>query len=134
MNLATIRDDLKTRLATISGLQVYDTVPASPVVPCAIVTPSSIIVHAAFERGACEVRFTVQVLVQLAEWATAQDALDGYCAIGASTSVVDAIELQTTGGEDATVETVEDYGTTTSDDGLTSYGTVTFNVVVHTSA
>jgi hypothetical protein len=127
MNLATIRDDLKARLATITGLTTYDTVPAKPEVPCAIVQPATINVHVTFERGSCDVRFSVLVLVQCADWPSAQDALDGYCSIGAAGSIVDALESATTGSEDVTVETIDNYGTTTVGENM--YGTVTFNVL-----
>src|SRR5688572_33027773 len=100
MNLATIRDDLKARLATISGLTTYDTVPAKPEVPCAIVQPTTITPHVTFEQGSSDVRFSVQVLVQCADWPSAQDALDGYASIGTGSSIVDALESLTTGTED----------------------------------
>lgn len=132
MNLATIRDDLKARLATITGLTTYDTVPAKPEVPCAIVQPTLITVHQTFERGACEVRFSVQVLVQCADWASAQDALDSYVSIGTGSSVVDVLESPTTGTEDVTVETIDNYGTVQH--GENQYGAVTFNVLTLMSA
>lgn len=134
MNLGLIRDDLKARLATIAGLTTYDTVPAKPEVPCAIVQPASVNVHVTFERGSCDVRFSVLVLVQCADWPSAQDALDGYVSIGTgnASSVVDALESATTGTEDVTVETVDGYGTTTV--GESMYGTVTFNVLTRMSA
>lgn len=132
MNLATIRDDLKARLATISGLTTYDTVPAKPEVPCAIVQPATITVHVTFEPGSCDVRFSVMVLVQCADWPSAQDALDSYVSIGTATSIVDALESATTGTEDVTVETIDNYGTIQH--GENQYGTVTFNVLTGMSA
>jgi hypothetical protein len=132
MNLATVRDDLKTRLATITGLTAYDTVPAKPEVPCAVVQPASINVHASFERGSSDVRFTVQVLVQCADWPSAQDALDGYASIGQSGSIVDALETAAGGSEDVTVETVNGYGL--AQVGENQYGTVTFNVLIGMSS
>lgn len=132
MNLATIRDDLKTRLSTISQLIVYDTVPAKPEVPCAIVQPNVITVHATFERGSCDVRFTVLVLVQCADWPSAQDALDGYVSIGSSGSLVDAIEGAAGGTEDVTVETIDGYGTVQI--GENQYGAVTLNVLIGMSS
>jgi hypothetical protein len=132
VNLSTVRDDLKARLGTISGLTVYDTMPGSPEVPCAIVYPTTIVVHASFERGCSDVRFAVQVLVQMADWASAQDALDSYISIGTATSVIDALEGFTTGAEDVTVETVEDYGTV--DFGEVTFGGVTFNAIIRMSS
>lgn len=132
MNLGAIRDDLKARLATIADLTTYDTVPAKPEVPCAIVTPTTITVHVTFERGSSDVRFSVLMLVQCADWPSAQDALDGYVSIGTAASVVDALESATTGNEDVTVETIDSYGTVSVGENL--YGTVTFNVLIGTSS
>lgn len=131
MNLSTIRDDLKTRLATISGLQTYDTVPAKPEVPCAIVEPFAGTPHQSFERGSGDVRFTVTMLVQCAEWQSAQDALDGYVSTGTG-SVIDALETATGGSEDVTVESWDNYGTSALGENL--YGTVVFHVLVPTSS
>lgn len=132
MNLGTVRDDLKTRLAAISGLSAYDTVPAKPEVPCAIVQPTQIVPHKAFERGACDVEFRVQALVQCADWPSAQDALDGYINVGSSTSIVDALELGVGGSENVTVELIDGYGLTTIGENM--YGTVSFHVVVRMSS
>lgn len=131
MNLATIRDDLKARLATISGLQTYDTVPAKPEVPCAIVQPESGS-RVSFERGSLDIRFLVTMMVQCADWPSAQDALDGYVSIGAAGSVTDAVEGFSTGSEDATVESWDSYGIITYGENL--YGTVVFHVLVEASS
>src|SRR5437870_6540207 len=121
MNLATIRDDLKARLATISGLQTYDTVPAKPEVPCAIVQPDSGS-RQSFERGSFDVRFLVTMMVQCADWPSAQDALDGYISVGTTGSAIDALEGFSTGADDATVESWDSYGTISYGENL--YGTV----------
>jgi hypothetical protein len=131
VNLSTIRDDLKTRLATISGLQTYDTVPAKPEVPCAIVEPASGTPHASFERGSGDVRFDVTMLVQCADWPSAQDALDGFLSTGTG-SVIDALETAPGGGEDVTVESWDGYGTAPLGENL--YGSVVLHVVVPTSS
>lgn len=131
MNLATIRADLKTRLATISGLQTYDTVPAKPEPPCAVVEPASGIPHQSFERGSGDVRFSVTMLVQCADWPSTQTALDGYISSGAG-SVLDALETASGGSEDVTVESWDSYGL--AQVGEAQYGTVVFHVVVPTSS
>lgn len=128
MDLAAIRDDLKTRLATIGGITAYDTVPAKPEVPCAIVHPGLITFHRTFDRGSCDVRFTVVILVQCADWPSAQDALDSYVSTGTATSIVDALEQAAGGTDDITVETSDGYGTTTIGENM--YGTVIFNVLM----
>lgn len=131
MNLSTIRDDLKARLATISGLTTYDTVPAKPEVPCAIVQPKSGLVHAAFERGSGDIQVAIMVLVQCADWPSAQDALDDYLGVGTATSITDALEL-TAGAAMVTVDTWNEYGLATV--GESMYGTVTLNLTVLTSS
>lgn len=131
MNLSTIRDDLKTRLATITGLNTYDTVPAKPEVPCAIVEPFAGTPHQSFERGSGDVRFTVTMLVQCADWPSAQDALDGFISTGTG-SVIDALETASGGSEDVTVESWDNYGTSALGENL--YGTVVFHVLVPTSS
>lgn len=132
MNLGAIRDDLKTRLSTISGLTTYDTVPAKPEVPCAVVLPTQIQVHRAFERGVCDVGFVVMVLVQCADWPSAQDALDGYINIGSATSIVDALETAAGGTEPVTIDIIDGYGTTTLGENM--YGTASFHGVVRMSS
>jgi len=135
MNLATIRTDLKTRLATNTGLTVYDTVPAKPVVPCAVIQPKMISpVHATFERGSGDVHVTILMLVQCADWPTAQNALDAYVSVGTTGSIVDALELNAGSGgtEDVTVDTIDGYGTVQVGENL--YGTVSFNAIVRMSS
>jgi hypothetical protein len=132
MNLGTVRDDLKARLATISGLQTYDTIPAKPEVPCAIVRPSSATIHATFERGSTELRFDILVLVQAAHWPSAQDALDGYLAVGAAGSLIDAVEAFSTGQEDMTVESWDNYDLVQV--GESQFGSVTLHVSVPMSS
>lgn len=139
MNPSTIRDGLASRLATISGLQVYDTMPASVNVPCAFVLPDSpaVFVHGTMGHGFCDVRFTVTVLVQLADWPSAQDALDAYVATGTSetSSVVEALEATAVavggGAQQVVVMEIGDYGTT--EIGTDTYGSVVFNVRVPAS-
>ena len=133
MNLSTIRDDLKTRLATIGGLNIYDTVPAKPEVPCAVVEPDTVAVHSSFERGSCDVRFKILMLVQCADWPSAQDALDGYASIGQTGSVVDALETAAGGSEFVTVDTIDGYGTVQIGEGG-MFGSVTFHVAIGMSA
>lgn len=132
MNLSTVRDDLKSRLATISGLQLYDTVPAKPEVPCVIVKPASGTVHLSFDRGSSELRFDLIVLVQAAEWASAQDALDGYLAIGAAGSLVDAVEAFSAGSEEVAADSWDSYDLIQI--GESMYGSVTLHVTVEMSS
>lgn len=133
MNLSMVRDDLKTALATITGLNAYDTMPAKPEVPCAVVIPSRIDVHKAFGGGVCDIRFVIQILVQLADWPSAQDQLDGYISLVTSGSVSDAVEAASRA---FMVETIDNYGTVVAGEGeaATRYGSVHLNVLVMTSS
>lgn len=85
MTVSTIRDGIKTRLATISGLNAYDTVPDNPSPPFATVLPTGIEYDTAMADGAHTYRFTILVAVGRVMEGVAQDALDAYCdATGAS--------------------------------------------------
>jgi len=132
VNLSTVRDDLKARLATVSGLQTYDTIPAKPEVPCAILKPASCTVHSSFDRGSSELRFDVLVLVQAADWPSAQDALDGYLALGVSGSLIDVLESPTTGSEDVTVESWDSYDPLQISEQI--YGSVVLHVLIGMSS
>ena len=62
--LAQIRAGLKTRLATISGVQTYSSRPALPQLPCLF--PGGVAqvnYHSAMGNGLCEWTFTVWALV-----------------------------------------------------------------------
>lgn len=112
--VAAIRDGLKTRLETISGLRAYDTVPGAPNLPCAIVMPDGIAYDTTCGRGADTYAFLITVLVSDADSGLAQDALDGYCNGTGATSIKTAIEgEQTLGGlvSYARVVALRDYGT-----------------------
>lgn len=77
--LDTIRADLKTALAGVSGLNAHARVPGSITPPAAVVAPEAIEYDTDFNHGATY-RFPVQVLVGLGEWDTAQRQLDDFVA------------------------------------------------------
>jgi hypothetical protein len=91
MTVSTIRDGIKTRLATISGLNTYDTVPDNPMVPFAAVLPTGIEYDAAMADGAHAYRFGILVAVHRASEGVAQDALDAYCDATGTKSIRAAI-------------------------------------------
>lgn len=103
--LDDIRDDLKTALAGVTGLQAHARTPGTITPPCAVVAPDSVEYDTDFEHGATY-RLPVVVLVQLGEWDSAQKQLDGFVAHDGT--VVLAIN------DDATVEarvvSMEGYG------------------------
>jgi len=123
VNLATIRDELKTLLATVTGLRTYDTVPDQVVVPAAVVAPGDPFVefHPAMGKQRAVARFDVTVVVQRSVDRAAQDALDAYLSAGTaeSSSIIDALEADRTlngSVEDTIVERVGDYGAVTWND------------------
>lgn len=126
MNLTTIRNDIAARLATISSLHAFATVPASIVVPCAVVHVENLVPHQDLE-GDFNLKLKVQLIVGLADWPTAQNQLDGYISSG---QVVSAVETASTGSEDVTVMLIDNYGSTESADG-TRYATVDFHLDVY---
>lgn len=124
MDLGAVRDQLRARLAIVAGLTAYDTVPSAPSVPCAVMHPGVINFHPVFGAGTT-VGFNIQILVQLSDFRSAQDALDAYVSTGTNQSIVDALE------DDActiTVTSADGYGMVAISD--TSYAAVTFHVEV----
>jgi hypothetical protein len=93
-SVASIRDGLKTRVATISGLNVFDVLPQTFVTPAAVVRPGDplIIFDQTMGRGSDDFVFTVTIYVSLVDETSAQDALDAYLAGSGSSSVKAAIE------------------------------------------
>lgn len=98
--ISQIRTALQTRLATISGLDVYDTVPGTINPPAAIVQrrsgphPDTL--------GASRVSYTMQVtvLLGLADDQAAQNALDGYLSPTGADSILAAVDAdETLGGK-----------------------------------
>ena len=118
MTLATVRTGLQTRLATISGLRVYDVWPDQINPPAAIVKPLRLVPHTTFaSRGS--MFFEVVLALQIATLERGQNALDPYLDFSGSQSLVAAIEGDTTLGgaaEDIVINEVTDYGVIKIDD------------------
>lgn len=132
LDVAGIRDGLKARLATVTGLRAYDTMPDKLDGPGAVVVPAEPFIdyYQASSGGLVEIGFDVALLVPRSLGADrAQTLLDGYLSAGVATSVHDAIRAdQTLGGKvsDAVPHTVGGYGTTTVND--VQYVTARLNV------
>ena len=133
MILSDVRDGLKTRLQTISGLRAFDTIPDTLNPPCAVVEPAPPFdYHGSMGPGLSTFRFRIQVLVSRSSDRGGQDKLDGYCDTASATSVRNAIEGdRTLGGavQDCLVESCSEYGI--AEVGSTTYYAATFDVVVH---
>lgn len=99
-NLGAIRDGVKTRLDTISGLRVYDTIPLNKdiVVPAAVVQPARIRYQEAFKGGCVEAIIRITVLTSAADARIGQDELDAFLSAGTgmTNSIVDALEADKT--------------------------------------
>jgi len=87
-----VRDGLKTRLLTISGMRAYDVIPDTPVAPCFIVGFLDMNFDSTFARGMDEASVEVDVLVQRFSSRSGQDKLDALLAGTGSGSVKAAIE------------------------------------------
>ena len=90
--LLQIADGLEARLATISGLRVFDHVPDVFAAPCAFVLPDAIEFWQSFQTGTPEVTFTVTVVVGRASERTAQKALYEFMSFSGDRSIRAAIE------------------------------------------
>ena len=92
MNPSQVRDGLKTRLQTITGLRAYDLIPDTVVPPCAIVGQLDFTFDIDNARGLDQAQVDVLVIVQRFSERAGQDKLDAYLAGTGSSSIKTAIE------------------------------------------
>lgn len=90
--LQQIADGLETRLATITGLRVYDHVPDVFAPPCSFILPGSIDYWGDFSGGNPEVEVVVTVVVGRTSDRAAQKSLYTYMSYSGSSSIRAAIE------------------------------------------
>lgn len=90
--VAGIRDALKTRLSTISGLQVHDTVPGQLNPPAAVIRRRSGPKPSTLGGETHDYTFLVTVVTSLADDRAAQDKLDSYLSGTGATSIIAAID------------------------------------------
>lgn len=113
-SLAAIRDGLATRLATISGLEAFDTAPGQVNPPAAVVGgPERIEYDLTYGRGADTYLISVMVYASRADQSSGQELLDGYLAGAGATSIKAAIEADPTLGgaaDTARVTMARNYG------------------------
>lgn len=91
MNVGTVRDGLKTRLQTISGLRVYDIIPDKVTPPSAIVGQLDFTFDIDNARGLDQASCDIYVIVQRLDARSGQNKLDEYLSSG-SKSIKTAIE------------------------------------------
>jgi hypothetical protein len=89
---STVRQNLKARLATISGLKTYDHIPDSIAVPAGVVGQLDLTFDTTFNRGYDSATCTILLIVGRMSESAGQTKLDGYLASTGSTSVKAAIE------------------------------------------
>tara|TARA_R100001443_G_scaffold84831_2_gene91498 strand:- start:2206 stop:2616 length:411 start_codon:yes stop_codon:yes gene_type:complete len=130
---SSIRDGLKTRLETISGLSAYDYVPDFIEPPIALVAPLNTLNYdTTMGRGSDTYEIPVILYIANIDAQTSQDDVDAYLASSGATSIKAAIEGDATlGGAamSARVVSATDYGEYEVTQG-TSYLGVTFNIEV----
>lgn len=110
-----VRDGLKTRLLTISGLRAYDLIPDTVTPPAAVVGQLDFTFDIDNARGLDQAQVDVLVIVQRFSERSGQNLLDTYLSGAGSTSIKAAIEgdrtlggavntLRVTGAEAGTYE------------------------------
>lgn len=92
MNPSQVRDSLKTRLQTITGLRAYDLIPDTVVPPCAVVGQLDFTFDIDNARGLDQAQVDVLVIVQRFSERAGQDKLDAYLAGSGASSIKAAIE------------------------------------------
>lgn len=90
--VTTVRNAIETRLATISGMQARDRMPAMVEPPMAVVYPKSVDFDDAMGRGSDTYMWAIMVFVCRADQEEAQTLLDAYLDSASSTSVKTALE------------------------------------------
>ena len=92
MNPSQVRDGLKTRLQTITGLRVYDLIPEPVTPPCAVVGQLDLTFDIDNARGLDQANVDIYVIVQRFSERAGQDKLDAYLAGSGASSIKTAIE------------------------------------------
>jgi len=87
-----VRDGLKTRLQTISGLRAYDLIPDTVTPPAAVVGQLDFTFDIDNARGLDQAQVDVLVIVQRFSERSGQDLLDTYLAGSGASSIKAAIE------------------------------------------
>jgi hypothetical protein len=121
MNVSNVRDGLKTRLATISGLRVWDVIPDQVTPPGAVIGQLDFTFDIDNARGVDLANVDVYVIVQRMDARSGQNKLDGYLAGSGASSIKAAIEGDRTLG--GTVNTLR---VTRAEAGTYVQGDVTF--------
>jgi hypothetical protein len=130
-SITAIRAGLATRLGSITGLRSGPTIPDNVNPPYAIISPSSVDYHRAFNNALSTYNFNVMVVVGRVSERTSQNSLDAYCSPTGTSSIRVAIEAdRTLGGVvfDTMVTGMRNYGSVTI--GETNYLAAEFDIAV----
>ena len=134
MSIQTIRDGLKARLETITGLRAADTVPEQINPPIAVISVGTIDYSQSFGgTGLTAFNFVVTVFVSRPSTRTGQNLLDDYMEPSGATSVKAALEAVpglSGASQDVYVSGVNNVGSVTLEDSNT-YLTADFAVLVY---
>ena len=131
--ISDIRIGISDALSTLLGIRVYNDLPDTPVVPCAITELQRVNYDTTMARGADEYQFSIQVLSGRADDRTAQARIESYIAGSGNGSLKTAMESDPTlGNRCMTVRVVEAGGLQTYDrsDGMSLLG-VEFQVLIY---
>ena len=131
--ISQVKDGLKTRIETISGLRAFDYQPDQVNPPFAFPTLDTITYHqTGMASGGVVMNFTVTLIVNRSVERTAQDELDKYMSFSGAQSLRAAIEAdRTLGGvcDDLIVTNAENLTNIDANDTL--YLAVDFKVTVY---
>lgn len=98
-SIKAIRDGLKTRLATITGLYTHDTIPDDVYPPAAIVGfPTTVSYDLVMRSPVARYTFPVRLVAGRVMEGQGQDAIDDYCSPDGASSVRAAIDADPTLG------------------------------------
>jgi len=131
-SLIEIADGLETRLATVSGLRVFNHVPDVFAPPCAFVMPDSVQYWRGFAGGNIEYAYTVTVIVGRTNERSSQRSLYNYISFDGDLSIRAAIEGdRTLGGIVNTLLVERGDNIRMLSQGDTDYLAADFSVTVH---
>jgi len=132
MTLQTVADGLEARLATVSGLRVFDHVPDVFNTPCVFVLPSDIAYWGSFAGGNVEQSWTATVVVGRTSDRASQRSLNAYMGYDGATSIRAAIEAdRTLGGACDTCIVTSAQNIRMLSQGDASYLAVDFSITVY---
>lgn len=98
-SIKAIRDGIKTRLATVSGIYTYDTIPEDVFVPAAIVGfPATVRYDYAFRSAVARYTVPVRVIAGRTTEAQSQDLIDDLVSPNGTLSIRAAIDADGTLG------------------------------------